>query len=468
MNLGCLLRQCKTVPYRPPFGAAALCAVLLLPFTTQAVQDTGSNGDKKTIVITDYGANGADEKDDTEAVRAAIRDLTANSMLVIPRSRKFFAVKLSASFTIKQPGVRLIFRGRLKATGKPSLGKHLFVVTADNVEFVGEGGLIQGSDEYLFDIADKNGPALIRFAGTKGCSVKNLKLRNAPHFTIAMFGCKGFNITDCVLEGGPKQFKGTQIQGIFFIGATTLLIRGNRFAADSSGGKTYSWIGSSSTSHSKYVTIVGNQFSDAYDHAVYCSGLYNSVIANNTVLDIGGVGIKVIGSNNVIAKNNLHNTRAGGIETRNASRCVISDNVIDQFTHVGIEVSPYGRFSGDSTDILIRGNYLRGMKDSKEVYEGIRISTVGQCSRLKIDGNLLVRVGTKSGMAAISVTSGKPGHAISILGNTIEKCGGDGIYMKNVHGSIIANNILHIPKGRIPVKQENVEKTNLVKDNITR
>ena len=90
------------------------------------------------------------------------------------------------------------------------------------------------------------------------------------------------------------------------LNAQNLLIKGNRFVPDSSGGMAHEWLGSSSTASNYRVTIVDNYFEGAHDHAIYCSGLFKSVIANNRAENTGSTAIKTIGSKNVIVNNQIY------------------------------------------------------------------------------------------------------------------------------------------------------------------
>lgn len=419
-----------------------------------------------TIDITAFGANGDDAIDDTAAIRAAVDALQENDVLLVPESSQSYTVTSTANFAIDEPGVKVMVRGHILMTGAPTPSNHLFVVTADRCSFIGQGGVLEGSGSYITG-SDADDPALIRFYIVEGCSVRGLRLRNGPRFSIMLRQTSWCAIRDCVFEGGPTAYA-FQHHGIFLWGASDIQIRGNRFVPGEDGGKTGSWIGSTSTSSNIGISILNNQFGSSYDHAVYTTGLFYSVIANNITSDIGGTALKTAGANNVIANNNLYSAHSGGIEIRNSSRCVVANNLVQDFGFVAVQASILGGGGGAQgvyAENLISGNTLLA-RDVSPVYEGIRVLAETNCSRTKITGNLIVGAGGDGGTPAITVSSGEPSYSVTISGNTLDQCPADGIAINHVNASIISDNIIRSATGGVPFQQSNVTETNLVTDNI--
>jgi hypothetical protein len=435
----------------------ALAAILLVPCAALSA----------IIDITTFGADGSDEIDDTAEIRAAADALQENDILLIPESSLYYKVTHDANLAIDEPGVHVVVRGRVLMTGTPTPSNHLFIVTADRCAFRGEGGVLEGSGSY-FASTDADDPALIRFFNANDCFVSGLRLRNGPRFWIYLGGAERCSIRDCVFEGGPTQLA-AQSQGIFLRDANDILIRGNRFIADSGGGQAGSWIGSADTHAHTGISILGNQFDGAHEHAVNCSGLSHSVIADNIVSNALGAALKTEGPDNVIANNNMRTAAGGGIEIGNGARCVIAGNMVKNFGLVAVQAAVTGDGGGAGgvyTENLIIGNSLLAGAANPVVHEAIRILAPVDCSRTKITGNLIVGAGRDDGNPALSVASGSPSHAVSITGNTFDQCPGDGIVIDNVNYSIVSDNVIRLIEGGIPFQSVNVTETNKVTDNL--
>jgi parallel beta-helix repeat protein len=417
------------------------------------------------VDVTSFGANGNDAIEDTTPFRNAVNSLQENDTLLIPESSGNYIVANNANFAINDPGVNVLVRGRVVTIGPAIPGNHMFIVTADRCSFTGEGGILEGSGSYVID-TDLNDPALIRFFSVDDCSVSGLRLRNGPRFWIFVFGSKRLSIRDCVFEGGPTSFS-IQSQGIYMWGAQDILIRGNLFVADSGGGQAGSWIGSTSTSSNLGISILGNQFNGCHDHAVYCSGIFHSVIAGNVATGTGGTVLKTAGTDNVIANNNVYDAHTGGIEIRNSARCVVANNLVKDFGFVAVEVTLFGNGAGGNyTENLITGNTILANPSNPTIYEGIRVNAPMDCSRTKISGNLIVGGGGGGGNPALTVRGGIASYAVAITGNTLDQCPDDGIVIDRVNASIISDNIVRLTGGGTSLQQLNVTEANMVTDNL--
>ena len=214
---------------------------------------------------------------------------------------------------------------------------------------------------------------------------------------MVFIGTADCRITNCIIEGGPKKGRDknpihpcSRYFGVFFVGTHGLMIQGNHFKPFK-GRAQWQWITSSSRSYSHHASIVGNVFEGAFDHPIYCSGIVKSVVSNNTTRDTIGTAIKLIGADLVVTGNNIYNARYGGIETRNASRCIVTNNLVDGFGHNAIEISLYGGGKTSHTDNIVQGNILIGFKDKAKppVMSGVYISSRLGVSRCKVVGNII-------------------------------------------------------------------------------
>ena len=98
-------------------------------------------------------------------------------------------------------------------------------------------------------------------------------------------------------------------------------------------------------------------------------------------------------------------------------------------------------------------------------YEGIRVRAPN-ISGTKIINNTMVNTDspTRQGSMVVDSTEG-PSANLTISGNVLDKCGGDGIYLNNIHDSLVTDNIINVPYGRSFIKK--LSSTNITEsDNI--
>ncbi len=454
-------------PSVPAMFGCGCNSVMLLVLTLSVVSAGFSYA--ATIDVTAYGANGNDIADDTPAIQSAVKALSTKDTFLFPQCSNYYKVRDDANFAIARDGVRIVIRGRIKSTGTPASGDNIFHVTADGIRFVGEGAgaIIEGSDEYMLKIDDPTGPCLIRFSDPHRCSVRNLTLRNGPHFFVCIWGGSDNEVVNCLFEGGPagvngKPISSSQVHAIYITRTLNCLIKGNRFGVYDVEGRACQWVGGSSAG--SYISIIDNVFGRSHDHSVYCTGLHHSLVANNTSRNSHGCALKTVGTDNVIINNYIQNSRGGGIEIRNGSRNIVAGNVIDGFGFVGIEVSTYGGGKGDYRDNIIKGNFLRGLSNS---LDGIRISTTsGMASGNQIINNVLIKTGQEKNASPIAVRSSSPCREVTIKGNVIDGCSGIGIVLSRVNNSLVSDNVIRIPAGNEHIQQLNGSSNNTLADNI--
>ena len=450
------------------------CAVALA-FVT--VTDAGVMSADITDV--QYGAVPDDGKDDTAAIQKAIDGLDENGRLTIPPGT--FTVNMGTGLRISKKYVHVIVSGTVEArtNGLESPDcRSLFYVTGEGCQFIGQGGILAGDGSTFHGPLDEDGlyPALIHFRNpAHEGSVTGLRLRDPPGAHVVFLATSDCSMTNCIVEGGTeiahegnRLTDGNPLGGaaryfaVYFIGVNDLLVQGNRFKPYE-GRQPYQWLTSSSRRLNNSVSIIGNTFEGSWDHPIYCSGIFRSVVSNNITRNTAGTAIKLIGSNLVVVGNNIHNASRGGIECRIGSRCIVANNLVDQFGHVAIEITDYNNNRQSHTDNIVQGNTLIGHMDEGKppVMAGIRIIAVGTVSRCKVEGNIIHNSGTGNAQLdaklpaspAIRISGGEPSDALTIRGNTIHNARADGISLKNVRTSLIAHNIIHCA-GK-PIRDEN-------------
>ena len=425
--------------------------------------------------ITDprYGAKPDDGKEDTAAIQKAVDDLSQQGVLLIPPGT--FQVSMAKGIAISKDHITVIIRGTIKAMAagvEPRACRDLFTVSGDGCRFIGQGGMFVGDGthfSYVRRPGEKNYAAFIYMGSARDCSVSALLLRDPPGLHVQLLKATDCKITNCTFDGGVKRVNDekrrpySHYYGVLFWGADGLLIRGNHFKRHQ-GRIQYQWITSGSKYPSYQVSIIGNRFVGGWDHAIYCSGIHRSVVANNTTRDSVGTAIKLIGNNLVVTGNKIFTTGNGGISARSSSGSIIANNLLHGDGNVTIAVSRYGGAKGSYTDNVIEGNIIIGHRKTKaDAYSGIRIlSDSGSCSRCKIVNNIVANSGHPE-IPAIWVRGKKSSDSVMISGNTIYDCAGPGIRTGNVHSSIITRNIVRCTgkaidtgKGRNVVLRDNI------------
>jgi len=456
-------------------------------------------GDEREVVVTapPYSAVPDDGADDTSAFARALDALAEDGALIVPTGT--FDLDMRAGLRIETPGVKLIIRGTLVAHTHGAESEEclpLFHVLAPRVRFIGRGGQIRG-DGATFH-GGKNPkihrviyyPPLIYFdGGAHEGAVTSLRLSDPPGGHVYFIGVEHARLTDCVIEGGTEKLTDdagrildgnerhpvSRYFGVFYVSTNGLVIQGNHFRPRA-GRMQYQWICSSGSGRHLSTSIVGNVFEGAWDHPIYCSGIEKSVVANNTTRRTTGSAIKLIGTDLVVSGNAVYEARAGGIETRNGSRCVVANNIVEDFGHVGIEISPYGGGGGpDYVENVIQGNIIIGSADPErpKPMAAIRILSRGTVSRCKVVNNTCRNTGlnnpaldmvNRPGSPAINIDGGKPGDGVIVTGNTITDAHAAGLRLRNVNRSIVAQNI--IQSAGEPIVQEQCH-GNLVTGNLT-
>lgn len=241
----------------------------------------------------------------------------------------------------------------------------------------------------------------------------------------------------------------TTIHAITFNNVSGLLIKNNRFIPNPNGGTTYSWIASFDKNYQEHISIIDNHFYDSMDHSLYCESMHYSVVAGNTVKNSAGLALKITGDYNVIANNTISHSQ-GGISARDGSNNIIANNVIDDCQNVGIIIYPLDTSGVNFTNNIIEGNIIHNIRDTNYKFECIRVWGPG-VSGTKIINNTIIYSGqaTPTDLGAIVVRSTAAiSYDITISGNTIEHCDGNGIYLYNIRDSLISDNIIDIPTGR--------------------
>ena len=437
------------------------------------------------IDVTAYSASGNDSFDDTASIQNAIAALSDGDTLLFPYCTNHYLYRLDyyrtqqdAGLAITENGITIIIQGRIKGSGDPRDFNEIFYIqSAQDLTIIGQGaeGIIEGSGQFNYSPSGYDGPTLIRSLAAQRLTIKKLILIDGPTTSVFLRGCQKTHITDCLFKGGPPTMIGTNVHGIAYTGEQELHIEGNLFKPNETGGKAYSWISSGSTASSYHASFINNKFNASFDHSIYTSGLFKSVIANNICYNSTGTAIKTIGSENVIVNNNIYNDNPpavlGAISSRNGARNIIANNQIVNYSHVAISVSLYGGgWGGIYTDNTIEGNYIVGGPEFSGhwPYEAIRVWGT-DISGTKIMNNIIIGADTHgaAGSGVIWLYSpSAPSYNLTVSGNIFDGSAGNGITLYNVHNSLFSDNTINIPTGKIDFNEQGGSANNMYRDNL--
>jgi len=414
-----------------------------------------------------------DGADDTQAIQNAIDAMPEGGTLAIPQGT--FVASMHQGITINTPRVKLVFEGDIHVTtgGRESQDcTNLFSVLAPGVQFIGQGGMIYGDGEPFrgpkcqADILHRVVfyPKLIYFTRPAHNGViRDLGMRDPPGGFVGFIGVDDCKLTGCRIEGGAFQgmefpegerHAASRYLGVMIIATKGQMIQGNHFAKYEDRAM-YSWISASGSGRHDSTVIDGNVFEGGYDHAIYTSGLRNSVVTDNTIRDSVAVGIKLIGSDLIVTGNHILNCTYGAINARNGRRCIIAHNIVESFGHRGISITPYGGgWETPYADCIVQGNLLIAEildePDARPVMSGIYVTSRADIARIKVLDNIIHNTGTGNaslsdefpGEPAIYIGAPEPGSSIHISGNTIHNARAAGIQLRNVSDVLVTDNIV--------------------------
>ena len=242
--------------------------------------------------------------DDRLAIQDVFDITPANSTVIFPRVSGFYKVIIGTGkgstiiaqradalandtlypIKISKDSVTVIVRGIIKST---TILGNMFELQGNSIVFIGEGGKLQGpGGEDTIGFLDANTsdttlqwhPSLLKVNGDN-CNVSSLSFEDYPTHGIDCYG-KALIVDSCLFIGGRVAHSttgGTVLMGIRTnVGADSVIIKNNRFIANSKGGKCYSCVFPSGDNF-----IISNNICEKYhEHAVYAYGNYGSIIDN--------------------------------------------------------------------------------------------------------------------------------------------------------------------------------------------
>lgn len=146
-----------------------------------------------------------------------------------------------------------------------------------------------------------------------------------------------------------------------------------------------------STGDAEGIVVSGNAIDGTTGTSGHGIDMSRSTYVNvtaNTIANVGGAGIRFVGTcNDVSVTNNIISTTGdAGIQVTNSLNCIVSGNTIRNAGANGI-------YSTSSTDVSYQNNYVKGAgRNTNATYYGFRLST--GCSGYRISGNRIRKFGS--------------------------------------------------------------------------
>lgn len=389
-----------------------------------------------------FGAKGDGATSETVRLQSAFDALGSGDTIIIPNRASYYRVPDQVA--ISTP-CTVILGGEARSTDPTKL---IFLVTANDVTFDFQGGVLRGPGTFMqASAAGSNYGGLVEFRGAStgvpitNCRVLNPSLIDPPWAGLYFRYADGWEIIGGTTVGGPNAQTGTNHFAILALDSINWTIMGFENRGSAGGGypvqmfnNNHSGISSSPGS------MIGCRNLGTWDKMLYqyidgaiISGCYSLNISTGGSKESIRVGGRCQVTDNIVQ---------GGIQVVGPDGANVSGNYIFDFDHVGIQFGPIGIIGAALChNITCRDNFIFAATPGgpvTEIYEGIRIQSAAGVDiiNVKLDSNVIVgadMVGSLCGghschLGAISITSGRSyGGVIQIDNQIIESPGSHGI-----------------------------------------
>lgn len=410
--------------------------------------------------------------DDRLAIQDVFDITPANSTVIFPRVSEFYKVVIGTGkgstiiaqradalandtlypIKISKDSVTVIVRGIIKST---TILGNMFELQGNSVVFIGEGGKLQGpGGEDTIGFLDTNTsdttlqwhPSLLKVNGDN-CNVSSLSFEDYPTHGIDCYG-KALIVDSCLFVGGRVAHSttgGTVLMGIRTnVGADSVIIKNNRFIANSKGGKCYSCVFPSGDNF-----IISNNICEKYhEHAVYAYGNYGSII-DNKFTDVNCIAsdIQYFATYGSI-KGNYSIGTEGFVQIMHGKGTIIEGNTVTN-CRGGIIVRPYHTVDVDKlpSGLKLLNNYIELTAGTTGSCLSFYILGTYDISDILISGNTFANgYYTQTSQVAASLLIGagsSENNGIKFLrveNNVIRSGRGAVSWLKGIHNSIFKNN----------------------------
>jgi len=330
---------------------------------------------------------------------------------------------------------------------------------------------MQGPGTYVTDGTTE--AALIYVTGND-CEIKGGRFVNPPSHGIYGNTAHRLHIHDCRFTTGLTSAGGdTNYMAIKAKDCDDVNIYNNDIDGNSS--SPYGFIEGIkiSDSTSERPNVHNNTIRNCFDHAIYGGGTYEHFHNNIVYHNQTGSGVAVVGQNDYgsYCDNVIHSTIGGGISVRNATNgCTVNDNIIHINASAsgpnGIVISRTAASDGNIYRANVTGNTINFSGSASgygvEIYAQGGTNVVSAC----IVANNIIRNANAgdNGDAAIYLASVGDGEDNRVIGNEIYTGDSDGIYLDYMRNcQIIGNTLTDIDRNGIRIRDVN---TSIVANNI--
>lgn len=410
--------------------------------------------------------------DDRLAIQDVFDITPANSTVIFPRVSGFYKVIIGTGkgstiiaqradalandtlypIKISKDSVTVIVRGIIKST---TILGNMFELQGNSIVFIGEGGKLQGpGGEDTIGFLDTNTsdttlqwhPSLLKVNGDN-CNVSSLSFEDYPTHGIDCYG-KALIVDSCLFIGGRVAHSttgGTVLMGIRTnVGADSVIIKNNRFIANSKGGKCYSCVFPSGDNF-----IISNNICEKYhEHAVYAYGNYGSII-DNKFTDVNCIAsdIQYFATYGSI-KGNYSIGTEGFVQIMHGKGTIIEGNTVTN-CRGGIIVRPYHTVDVDKlpSGLKLLNNYIELTAGTTGSCLSFYVLGTYDISDILISGNTFANgYYTQTSQVAASLLIGagsSENNGIKFLrveNNVIRSGRGAVSWLKGIHNSIFKNN----------------------------
>lgn len=410
--------------------------------------------------------------DDRLAIQDVFDITPANSTVIFPRVSGFYKVIIGTGkgstiiaqradalandtlypIKVSKDSVTVIVRGIIKST---TILGNMFELQGNSIVFIGEGGKLQGpGGEDTIGFLDTNTsdttlqwhPSLLKVNGDN-CNVSSLSFEDYPTHGIDCYG-KALIVDSCLFIGGRVAHSttgGTVLMGIRTnVGADSVIIKNNRFIANSKGGKCYSCVFPSGDNF-----IISNNICEKYhEHAVYAYGNYGSII-DNKFTDVNCIAsdIQYFATYGSI-KGNYSIGTEGFVQIMHGKGTIIEGNTVTN-CRGGIIVRPYHTVDVDKlpSGLKLLNNYIELTAGTTGSCLSFYVLGTYDISDILISGNTFANgYYTQTSQIAASLLIGagsSENNGIKFLrveNNVIRSGRGAVSWLKGIHNSIFKNN----------------------------
>lgn len=369
---------------------------LILSSKSQIFNDT-----IKFINVCDYGANGYDNIDDTDAINKALSSFTSHNKTIYFPDGKYIVKNLNIPSNTHIIGQSKSTVLQISSTSN-TWDKLIYLnkgnrITIDSITFDGNIENTYGNTE--------EGVFLLKIDDSKNINIINCQFQNNKYCSIVIRGNKNINIDNCKFFDTDvgvcfmdNQSKNCIISNNYFEGGTSEAIAlYGRFNGYFKNFEIFNNVVKDKTAgHGIHIRQSKNV--NVYDNNIYNCGIgitvekYNQYgcdsvsIKNNTIDTTSIEGINVKTDNVTIDSNNIINTGESAILILDVDNVNIINNTIEDFNILN-KIEGQGIHSENMTNSVIKNNKF-SLNNTSDIKSKSYIFLSGICNNNVISNNI--------------------------------------------------------------------------------